>query len=242
MTARGILDIVKEAVNIKGISAPSSLFVANDTSAAQLLAIVQETAIDSALRFDWQELLSIYDFTTVAGSQQFLLSTSDLQYRRKFIDRTFWDLTAQQRLRGPLSPQQWQQLRVINTAPLPYLFTIIAGNFLMPTTTEAGHDITLMWLDKRLWLDKTGATKQERCEADTDTFRLSENVMMYGIRWRYLQVKGLEYGEDFRKYEDLISEREGSNLPAENLNLNGSSLRPDDFDLGPSVPEGNWSF
>lgn len=236
---RSILDIAKEAVNIKGISAPTGLFIGTD-DANQLLAVVQEAAINIALAADWQEMQIIFDFTTVNGSAQFDITTNDLQYRRKFIDDCLWDLTAQERMRGPLTPQAWQRLRVVNSAPLPYYFTIIGNQFLMPSTTAAGHDITLMYVDKRIFLGSDNVTKKERASDDKDTFSLGDNLLMFYIRWRYLQIKGLEYGEDFRMYTDLLSSGVGNNLPSETLNLNGSSSGSAD-ELGPSIPEGNWS-
>lgn len=233
-----VLQIVKDAISIKGISLPTTLFNGSD-SANQLLSIVKECAAEIAMRAPWDELVTEFTWVTTGVEKQFTFATQEvLKYSRKIVDDTLWNRSRQQKLIGPLSAQAWAARKAVGVDPLPYFYRVRGGDFLMPETAPAGDTCAFDFVDKRVWFSPDGDTLKEFTDNDNDTFRLDGEVLRLGVRWRYLQAKGLEYGEDFRKYEDMLSNRAGNNTPAEVLNLNGTEFKDA---LDPSIPEGFWN-
>ncbi len=234
--ALSVLDLAKKAVRGKGISAPTSLIGGDDFS-NQMLALAEEVAADIVKRGDWQILNSEGTFVTVAAESQVTMKT-EFPYLRKIIDGTVFNRTQNHRMRL-VSPQTWQAMKSSNVVVSDGAYRIRGGVFIMPDTTEAGDTIAFEYIDTRPFVDSSGSTLREHIESDDDMFRLDDDLMTMGLRWKFLAAKGLEYGEEFRLYEDTIAERLGADKPSEVLNLNGGCGRDDDY-YGPSISEGNW--
>ena len=234
--AQTILQIAKEAIQARGIPGPTGLF-AGDDYGNQVQAIAKETARDILKRADWQDLITEYTFTTVAAEEQFNIATA-LPYFKKFVDDSIWNRTQSSPMRGPLTPRKWQANIAMGVVPSRYFFRIRGGSFVMPPGTTAGDTIAFEYIDKRYAVTTLGVLR-ETFEADTDTFRLNETALLLGIRWRYLKDKGLEYGEEFRLYEDTLADAIGTDKPSETLNLNGCS---DNDGFGPTIADGSWGL
>lgn len=235
--SRQLLDIIKDAVRAKGVTAPSSI-VSSDDFALQLLNLAKETAADLLSRpFDWENLQREATFTTVAGETQINLR-STYPYLKKIIDGTVWNRTLQQPMKT-VSAQAWQSMKATGFAATPYIYRLRGGVWVMPEDTDSGQTISFEYVDERPWVD-AGGNKLLNPSSDSDVFLLPDNLMLLGVRWRFLEAKGLEYGESFRLYEDQISKCMSDDKPAETLSINGT--RGGSSLCGPSTSEGNWSL
>lgn len=235
--SRQLLDIIKDAVRAKGVTAPPSI-VSSDDFALQLLNLAKETAADLLSRpFDWQSLQQEALFTTVAGETQINLR-STYPYLKKIVDGTVWNRTLQQPMKT-VSVQAWQSMKATGFAATPYIYRLRGGVWIMPDDTDSGQTISFEYIDERPWAD-AGGNRLLNPSSDSDVFLLPDNLMLLGVRWRFLEAKGLEYGESFRLYEDQISKCMSDDKPADTLSINGT--RGGSSLCGPSTSEGNWSL
>ncbi len=62
--------------------------------------------------------------------------------------------------------------------------------------------------------------------------------MAQGCIWRWKAAKGLEYAEDFDKYERLVADAMGRDARNPTLNLGGFA---GDYPFGVVVPLGSWN-
>lgn len=76
--------------------------------------------------------------------------------------------------------------------------------------------------------------------ADTDTSFLDEEIITQGIIWRWKQVKGLDYAEDFAKYEGMVNDAMGRDGGKARLSLSGSGIM--NWPAGVFVPLGSWNL
>ncbi|MBW8838156.1 MAG: hypothetical protein JF605_24860, partial [Burkholderia sp.] len=100
---------------------------------------------------------------------------------------------------GPISPQGWQFLKsgMINTQPW-MRFRIMAGQIFfdpVPSTTNAGQTVTIEY-QSNAYCNSAGGTWQSKWANDTDTFALPEDIMVLGLKWRWLASKRLDYSEE----------------------------------------------
>jgi len=227
-----LAQICTEALEGVGVDSPGT-FASGGDLGRQMVAIANGSIRDMTRRTDWQELRLEGTFTTLAAELQTVLST-DFPYYRKIIGDSMWNRTTQESVIGPLTPQAWQRIKSDDFTPSFPVYFLRADTIYFPGTPTAGETIYFEYIDKRAVAD-SGGTPKERFTADTDVPRLDDHALMLCVRWRFLQRKGLEYGEAFREYEDWIMLRQAENLPVSNLNMNPRSTR-----WRGSSGEGDW--
>jgi hypothetical protein len=98
-----LLSICTNAANNCGVNTPSSIIGNADPGAVRLLQLARRTGKSLALRANWTNLITEYVFEA-EGSSDFTLPADF----RSMIDDTLWDRTRFWRMRGAMSPQQWQ--------------------------------------------------------------------------------------------------------------------------------------
>ena len=228
----GLLDMCEEALWEIGIDPPGSITNGSD-DAEQMKAIANSVGRDLFKRLRWQDLMVEASFTTVATELQFTMDTQFPNLHR-IVPNTMWNTTQQRPVIGPLSPQAWRRIQAdASTISYP-TFRIYQGKFYLldPTASET---VYFEYIDNRWVQNAAGSSFYTRFQADDDKCRLDDHAMVLGIRWRYLQKKGLEYGEVFREYEDWIQELQGADLPRETLNMHPGVTRG-------AVGDGDWMF
>lgn len=233
-----IVAICQEALEEIGVDCPTSLTSGGDLG-AQLMALGNTTGRDIALRGDWQALGTEGTFTTTASETQVSNIKTTYPYMRKILDNTMWNRTQARRIIGPVSNQAWQRFKADSVSPATLVWYLRGNAILFPGSPTAGESVYFEYIDKRWCSDSTGATLQEAFSADTDIPRLDDYAMVLGVRWRFLKKKGLEYGEEFRQYEDYVAERLGSDKPRETQSMNPNS-RSEGYDT--QIPDGNWNL
>lgn len=147
-----------------------------------------------------------------------------------FMTQTEWDRNFRWQLLGPISGQEWQTI-VSGISPVgPRIrFRIMAGQFYIqpppgPTQTDT---IVFEYLTKN-WCMPVGTTTPtlDRWAADTDVYAFPEDILVLGIKWRFLRAKGLDYGDEYQQWErarDRWLARSGGNRT---LPLNAQSFGP----------------
>lgn len=89
-------------------------FASTDTNILQLLAVLKSGGRSMAKHRNWHHLEKEFTFPTIIGTNVYALPTD----YRSFVDDSGWNRTTQLRLRGPLSPQEWQLLQARVAASL----------------------------------------------------------------------------------------------------------------------------
>lgn len=145
---------------------------------------------------------------------------SDFGY---FMTQTFWDRNFRWQLLGPLEAQEWQVLKsgISPTGPRRR-FRVMSNYFYIdPVPSEVDQEVFEYYAQS--WCQSSGGTSQVLWTADTDKYILDDDMMILGIKWRYLRAKGLDYIEEYRTWEDrraVVASRDGANR---NLPLNASA-------------------
>lgn len=228
-----LLEICIEALEEVGVDPPSTITSGGDLG-RQLFRIANTTGRDIAGRHKWQELQTEGSFTSVATEEQITIET-EFPGLREILPNTMWNETQREPLIGPLTPAAWRKVQADDFTPSFPVFFIRGGKLYFPGEPTAGETIKFEYLDKRWVMSNDGMTYYERFQIDTDKPRIDDHAMVLGVRWRFLQAKGFEYGEHFRAYEDWISLRKGENKPFETLNMSPRATR-----WRGAAGEGDW--
>lgn len=232
-----LLSIIQDVADLVGIPRPASIVNSSDTQVRQLLAYCNRAGKRLAERHSWQALTRETTFTSVNGEDQGLIETLAPGFNWDFY-RSWWNRTSQDRLGGPLTPQNWQLRKASVTSGPNYQYRIRGNHLLVNPGATAGDTLALEYVS-RYWCQSNASAPQDKWAADNDTGVLPEDLLTLETHWRFLRAKGLSYAEEKQDAEIAINlsiARDGSNAV-----LFMDSEMPDASEsIG--VPEGNWNL
>jgi hypothetical protein len=191
-----LLTIVRDACDRTGVARPTTVVSATDATARRLLALANEEGRQLA-RLNWPILRKEQTFTSTATEAQTNAIPADWG---RFVDGTFWNRTAQRPLLGPLSPQEWQDLKAHAGSGVTDSFTYRGSDILILPTATAGQTMAFEYYSKN-WCESSGGTDQSAWAADTDVGILNENLMAMGLAWRFQRASGLAWQESYAVYD-----------------------------------------
>lgn len=229
-----LLTIIQAASKRVGLNSPASAIGLTDENVVRMISLADEEGKELAARHRWQNLIRESTFSTVATESQGAITTlagTDFGY---MLNDTIWDRTGNLRW-FPVDDTQWQQMKSSGNIG-PNIYFRLRGNSLLaiPVPT-ASHTVAFEWVTKN-WCESSGGTGQSAWAADADVGRLDENLITAGLIWRWKASQGLEYAEDFRKYEILVNDAIARDGVKGHLYMNSKHSGRS------NVPEGSWTL
>lgn len=233
-----LLTMTQQVCRRLGIPAPVSVSSSSDPQIIQLMAIANEEGQDLSSRYPWQALQNESTFVTVATESQGAITSLAGTDFRYILNNIMWDRSLLMPIYGPLSPQNWQTLKAQNVTGPFNQFRIRGGLLRFIPIPVAGDTVAFEWISKN-WVSVTASsTTSATWTADADTGLLPEEVMTQGVIWRWQAAKGLEYAENYNKYERLVVDAMARDGGKPTLNMAGVS---GEYPAGTLVPIGSWN-
>lgn len=168
----------------------SSTVLAITTTTVTMSAVASGTSIGASINF---------------GQIQYPLP-ADI---RSFINATQWDRNFRWPMLGPLSPVEWQVM-VSGISPVgPRIRFRVQDNLMtiqpLPGTSQtdqiAYEYVSNAWCTTSAGVARVASGGVCRWGADTDLYRWPEDTQRYGVKWRFLRAKGLDYTEELRSWQ-----------------------------------------
>jgi hypothetical protein len=232
-----LLTIIQDVADLIGISRPAAVVTSTDQQVRQLFALAKMEARELSEGFDWEALTREHSFITSAQAEQ--VNNPVPNDLRKFVPDTFFNRTTQRRLVGPITSQQWQILQARPVDARVYLaFRKRDGRFLITPDPPAGETIAYEYVSAFYAKSSAGAAKAAFTSDDDGTY-LDEDLVKYGMIWRWKQAKGLPYAEDMETYERAIQAAKGEDGGAMAL---GMFSGPEDAIMRVNLPEGGFGL
>ena len=201
-----LLSICQDVADDIGISKPTIIVGNTDQTATRLLAQAKAALKSLGNKYSWLSLVTEYTFSTVASQEDYDLP-SDFA---RLENQTLWDRTNFEELRGPLSPQQWQEYKssiLASTVTVwkKYRIRNVSGSvkFSIHPTPDAADDLVFEYVSAN-YCQTSGGTGQTTWTADTDVGVVDEDLIFLGTRWRMLRRLGMSYAEEQAEYENEL--------------------------------------
>ena len=233
-----LLQLIQQFCRRNGLVAPTAVVDIVDDTSQQLLALLNELLETLTLhKGTWQALQREATFTSVAAESQGELTTLADEGFQFVLNNTLFNRTTGRRLCGPLSPEQWQQMKAMtSTGELSY--RIVRGELLLLPAPAAGETIAFEYASTAAVVSASDELKSY-FTADTDTCVFPDSLMLQGLRWMWLERKGLPYAEAMRTYELSLVKLFGHDGTKVALNLSETGKV-----VGPAVlvPRGSWDL
>jgi len=230
-----LADILNAVCDETGIGRPTQYFGSTDPTARQLVALAQTEGQDLARRARWENLIRETTHTVLATEDQGAIATIAPGFR-SFISQTQWNRSRQWPLEGPDTPQIWQTRKATVNTSIFNAFRLRGGHLFINSPT-AGETVAFEY-NSKYFCESAAGTDQTAWAADTDVPLLDDFLMKLGLIWRFKHKKGLDYGEDFRLYEERVAEAVAQDGGATVLNM----ADPPAYAPMIGVPEGSWDL
>lgn len=237
-----ILSIAQDVSDEVRLPRPSALIGASDPNVRGFLAAAKSAGQDMLRAHQWSVLHREHEITTVADQDNYAVPDD---WGRPISD-TAWDRSTFWRMRGAVTPQQWQFLRsgLASNPALRRRFRVLvgplAGSILIdPVPTSAGSELVIEYVS-RFWVESAAGTGQATITADTDEIRLDHDTFRLGMLWRSKKDLGLAYADDRADYERALYAAKVADLAMGKVCL--TDQMGDDRYSRAGAPEGNWGL
>jgi hypothetical protein len=182
-----LLQIVQDVCDEIGLQRPAYVVNSTDQQVTQLLALANATGRDLVRMHPWQVLDKQYAFTTSNGVDTYSLP-SDFN---RLTNQTEWDRTNHWPLMGPKSAQEWAFLKggIISTGPR-IRFRVMNNQLNLFPVPSSALNMNLEYNSKN-WVTSSDGS-YDKFMADTDTNVFDDQLMVYGIKYKWMQAKGFD--------------------------------------------------
>lgn len=184
---------------------PSTIIDNTDKVARRLLAAAQRQGVSLNRAYAAGSMIREASFVTVATTSQGTLTTLATEIdMTRILPNTMIERTANKVINGPLTASDWQAALSVPSS-MQDNFRIRGGLLLMTPTPTAGRTIYFEYVSRYWCLAAVGGAGQTAFLDDDDTLVLDENLMILGIKWRFLKSNGQDYAEEFRDYQTELN-------------------------------------
>lgn len=237
--AMTLLEIVQQTRARLGQPIPSYVVSNPDAGIVQCLGLLNEFLEDLVTRQFWASNTREATFVSVATESQGLLSTLFPFGYEGLLPDTFYNRTTKLPVTGGLTPAEWASRKASGVSgPLPS-FRIRGGELLLNPIPAAGQTFAVEYLSNNFIYNAAdpGPVYRKYWLKDLDTCILDDALPMSYLKWAWRREKGLDYAEDFRKYETLLASKALRETVKPAISLDGGfpSIGP-----GMVVSPGSW--
>lgn len=204
MTLKEILDDVCREC---GIDINTVYATSTDDSVLRLLNLANRSAVRIATGYKWQALRSTYLFSMTTATEYDLPE----DFRELVPDTAFNDSNiAGVAMRTPAPI--WHYLQTNSGGTGPRYQARILGDKIKVYSPQSGDQITFEYLSKWGVLATDGTTYKQKFTADTDTWRLDDDLLEMDLIWRYKKLLGMEDWQvdyqEFQSYDRTVKGQE----------------------------------
>ena len=201
-----VIQIIRAACGTTGITRPSNAVGSADSGIVQLLELLNEEGSELAARGNWQALTAEKTFTTVATESQGTLVSiiGAANNYRHIVNETIWNRTTKEPICVIDDPGAWQAWKALGVTGSALQYRVRGGELLFLQVPTADQTCAFEYVTKNWLTDSTGASFYSSANADEDVSRLDDELILTGLKWRWLKSKGLEFGENYAQYERRV--------------------------------------
>jgi hypothetical protein len=235
--SKSLLQICQEFAARTGIPQPTLVVGNADKGVLQMLGLLNELCEDLLIRKAFQQNSREATFVSTAAEDQGNIYTLAPYGFEGIIPETIFDRTQRLPLTGGLTPQEWQVNKSLQNLGPYYQFRIRNDRLLFQPALPVSHTIAFEYVSS-FFVASSGGTPQQYWQADGDTFVFPDSIPLSWLRWAWKKEKGVEYAEDFTKYELLVTTKANRDNAPKRVYLD--SELADGMKPGILVPQGNW--
>jgi len=210
---------------LSGFEIPASFYGNTNLTARTCVALVRREAMTLERTYRWSELIDTYTLSTVEGQDSYDLPSD----YRAFANQSHWDRTKSRPMIGPASGAEWQWLKgyLAAGATIDRWWRLQGTKFYIhPVPTNTGDTIAFDYYSKNWVTKQSDNSNTSDWTSDNDTSRLDEELLTAGLKWRFLQAKGMPFEPEYKEYETLVEHAQADNGGKRKITLGPTGVIP----------------
>jgi|TARA_R110000803_G_scaffold126939_1_gene194471 hypothetical protein len=179
---------------------PETIATNTDPAAQNILRLINKVGNRLQKSFAWNILTK--EATVTAGGSETLIAAASLPSDfDRIIPETFWDRGTNNLISGPVSAVEWQGLKVQSYSSQNKKYRYRGGDIITSPAVASGSTCAFEYVSTQ-WARKADGTAKSSMTIDTDYTVLSEELMIYGTVFEWLDAEGQPSGNAARQYMD----------------------------------------
>ena len=234
-----LLSICQRVFGETGWPVLTTIATNSDPTAVQIksLAISELEALSE--KYDWPHLETEYTFATVNGQSVYPWPSN---YRKLSVGSIF-DRDEYYQIKGSIPVDQWNLRKyglLSSISRRRFRVRYVGGTpgIEITPTPDAVKNVVAVYYSKEFALSETNASK-EVYTADTDVSKIPERLVRLGLKWRFREAKGLDFGAALAEYNATISMIFGAAQASGDIPIGGNLTGYDELPAG-YVPENGF--
>lgn len=238
-----LLTLIQSHCKTNTLAVPSSVTGSTDTTVIQLWEVLKDI-LDEMVRESNFNVVTVRKVWTLVptsdqGALQGLLAGA---HPVNLLFETFFDLTQQRPLTGPLTETEWEELLALPSAGTWYKYRIWQDHlWIFPVPTAPLSQIAFEYTSSECVYDVSSNKNKspQSMDDDTDQFLFPEIIIKRGLAYRWKQIKGLPYQADETAYYKMLNNYIARDKVKRRINV--SEGVPVDLKPGIFVPSNSWT-
>jgi hypothetical protein len=199
-----ILSVIQGVADVVGVSRPTAVMASVERAHQELAALANEMAERIRDANDWRLLRTLETYTGDGTTTTFALPDD---YARMVLDVEMWASDFRAPICFVSDANDWLQLAERDIESGGGSWTIIGGSVEIDFPPLANLITAKYYYISNLIVAPSVGDNQATFTADTDTFRLDENLLKLAMIWQWKANKGQAYAEDMQNYEARLARR-----------------------------------
>jgi hypothetical protein len=220
---RTLLQLVQEVAPSVQLPVPSTVTGALDDATLQVWKIFNEGQRAMSDEYEFQQLINYNTFQHINGLDSLAvnLNIDGISGANGYVQPnpfkflvpdTLWSVSDRRQVAGPLTLQQWNQLKIFNVANAIYSYMISQqGIHIFPVPSPLSSVTFGYYYGSRCSVTLNGPDAGSYMEYVTDNAKsvLPDQVVLADFKWRWKREKGLAYAEDKEVADQLCKNEVG---------------------------------
>ena len=218
---RTVLQLLQTVCRRVGLPVPTLYLSSTNDQVLQLGALLEEL-LEDLRQYEFPELRRTASFPSIAQEEQGLLTAlaNDTSLLALY-KQTFWNLTLQQPVAGPVLADEWHRMKAGGLTGGYPMFRILEGSLHLYPVPVAGQTYTFEYKSGAVVIHTDG-TSGSTITSDEDMFRFSDALLLSGLRMKWKAEKGLDFEREYAEYQGhLMNEIGDSNGKNATLRMDG---------------------
>ncbi|MBB6304045.1 hypothetical protein [Rhizobium leucaenae] len=195
-----LLSVCQNASLVIGLDKPDVIASSTDRPYQELFRLANEMAERISRGHEWQLFSTV---CTLTGNGSLIDFDLPADYDRMVTEANVWSSALETPLSRVEDIDEWLGFQV-QSFDFVINAWIIFGNEMHIKPAMPTGETAQFFYQSNLIVKPSGGSNKARFTADTDTFRLDEQLLELGIIWQWRANKGLPYAEDMASYESLL--------------------------------------
>lgn len=207
-----ILTLVQRASTKIGIPRPSQVYGASQQVASDLQEVIADAVTSIVEAYDWQVLREMATVTGDGASTGFDLPGD---FNRMLKHASLWSSRYQWTMNHVATTDEWLGLLTLPYTQVSGSWTIYGGKLHILDTMSSSETAKFFYIRNTAVASQDGTLKAE-FSADTDTFRLNDDLLRLAIIYKWKQAKGQDYSEEMADFNILLNrmiDKDGGSKP-----------------------------